>query len=234
MSSETTSPLTFDLQQDLLNKLKQVQQTVGARSLSEVVRYAVSVFDPSGLDLKPLSHRQISVRLSSELRERLVRLSKQQKVSVGELLRAALDSLPTELSDFNLKQTMPKKKSIPKKKAAKKVAKKAPVKKTVKKAVKKAAPKKKVAAKKAVKKAAKKVAKKAPAKKTVKKAVKKAAPKKKVAAKKAAKKAPAKKVLKKAVKKKAVKKAEPKKAAPKKGVKKAAPKKKAKKKAKKK
>ena len=197
MSSETTSPLTFDLQQDLLNKLKQVQQTVGARSLSEVVRYAVSVFDPSGLDLKPLSHRQISVRLSSELRERLVRLSKQQKVSVGELLRAALDSLPTELSDFNLKQTMPKKKSIPKKKAAKKVAKKAPAKKTVKKAVKKAAPKKKVAAKKAAKKApTKKVLKKAVKKKAVKKAEpKKAAPKKGV--KKAAPKKKAKKKAKK-------------------------------------
>ncbi|CAA6696815.1 Unannotated, partial [Lentimonas sp. CC19] len=142
MSSETTSPLTFDLQQDLLNKLKQVQKKVGARSLSEVVRYAVSVFDSSGLDLKPTSHRQISVRLSTELRGRLVRLSKQKKVSVGELLRAALDSLPTELSDFNLKQTMPKKKTTTKKKAAPKVVKKAPVKKAVKKAVKKKAVKK--------------------------------------------------------------------------------------------
>ena len=228
MSSETTSPLTFDLQQDLLNKLKQVQKEVGARSLSEVVRYAVSVFDSSGLDLKPSSHQQISVRLSSDLRQRLVRLSKQKKVSVGELLRAALDSLPTELSDFNLKQTMPKKKTTTKKKVAKKVAKKAPAKKAVKKAVKKAAPKKKVAAK-------KKAVKKAAPKKVVKKAVKKAAPKKKVAAKKkAVKKAAPKKVVKKAVKKAAPKK---KVAAKKKAVKKAAPKKavkKAKKKAKKK
>ena len=199
MSSETTSPLTFDLQQDLLNKLKQVQKEVGARSLSEVVRYAVSVFDSSGLDLKPSSHQQISVRLSSDLRQRLVRLSKQKKVSVGELLRAALDSLPTELSDFNLKQTMPKKKTTTKKKVAKKVAKKAPAKKAVKKAVKKAAPKKKVAAK---KKAVKKAVKKAAPKKVVKKAVKKAAPKKKVAAKKkAVKKAAPKKAVKKAKKK---------------------------------
>ncbi len=203
MSSETSSPLTFDLQQDLLDKLKRLQKKVGARSLSEVVRHAVSVFDSSDLDLKTSSHRQISVRLSSELRQRLVRLSKQKKVSVGELLRAALDSLPAELSDFNLKQTMPKKKTTTKK-AAKKVVKKAPAKKAVK---------KKVAPKKAAKKT---VAKKAAPKK---KAVKKAAPKKAAPKKKAVKKA----APKKAVKKKTVKK----KAGTKRGVKEAGPKKKA-------
>ena len=208
MSSETTSPLTFDLQQELLDKLKQLQKKVGARSLSEVVRYAVSVFDSSDVNLKISSHRQISVRLSSELRQRLTRLSKQKKVSVGELLRAALESLPAELSDFNPQQTMPKKKTTTKK-ATKKIAKKAPAKKAVK---------KKVAPKKATKKTVAKKA--APKKKAVKKAVKKVA----------------KKVVKKAApKKKAVKKKTVKKAAPKKAVKKAAPKKKAaKKKAKKK
>ena len=218
MSSENTSPLTFDLQQDLLDNLKRVQKKVGARSLSELVRYAVSVFDSSNVDLKSTAHRQISVRLSSDLRRRLVRMSKQKKVSVGELLRAALESLPTELSDFNLKQTMPKKKTT-KKKVAKKVAKKAPVKKAVKKKVapKKATPKK-VAKKPAKKKATPKKAVKQPAKKkAVKKTVKKAAPKKK---------AVKKKVVKKAAPKKAVKKAAPKK----KAVKKKAVKKKAKKK----
>ncbi|MDG1302357.1 MAG: CopG family transcriptional regulator, partial [Opitutae bacterium] len=194
MSSETTSPLTFDLQQDLLDKLKHLQEKVGARSLSEIVRYAVSVFDFSDIDLKASVHRQISVRLSSELRQQLTRLSQQKQVSVGELLRAALESLPPELSDFNPKKTMPKKKTTTKK-ATKKIAQKAPAKKAVKKKVapkkatkktvaKKAAPKKKVV-KKAIKKVAKKVVKKAAPKKAVKKAapkkaVKKAAPKKAV------------------------------------------------------
>ena len=134
MSSETTSPLTFDLQQELLDKLKQLQKKVGARSLSEIVRYAVSVFDSSDIDLKASVHRQISVRLSSELRQRLTRLSQQKQVSVGELLRAALESLPAELSDFNPKQTMPKKKKTTKK-ATKKIAKKAPAPKAVNKKV---------------------------------------------------------------------------------------------------
>ena len=197
MSSETTSPLTFDLQQELLDKLKQLQKKVGARSLSEIVRYAVSIFDSSDIDLKASVHRQISVRLSSELRQRLTRLSQQKQVSVGELLRAALESLPAELSDFNPKQTMPKKK-ITTKKATKKIAKKAPAKKAVN---------KKVAPKKATKKTVAKKA--APKKKAVKKAVKKAAPKKavkKAAPKKVAKKVAPKKVAKKAAPKKVLKK----------------------------
>ena len=196
MSNKKSTPLSFDLQQDLFGKLKEIQRQTGARSISEVVRYAVSHLDASELKLSNKSHRQISVRLSDELRQRLVKLSKQQKVSVGELLRAALDSLPDQLPGFNPETIMPKKKAT-----KKKVVRKAPAK---KKAVKKKAVKKTV--KKAVKKVAKKkVAKKAPKKKAAKKAVKKKAVKK-VAKKKVAKKAVKKKVAKKAPKKKAAKK----------------------------
>ncbi|MEN8733356.1 MAG: ribbon-helix-helix protein, CopG family, partial [Lentimonas sp.] len=155
MSSETTSPLTFDLQQDLLDKLKKMQRKSGLRSISEVIRYAVSVFDSSSLVKDTSSHRQISVRLSTDLRQRLLKLSKQKKVSVGEILRAALNSLPAKLSDVHPELIMPKKKATTKK-VAKKVTKKAPAKKKAvkkkvakkaapKKAVKKAAPKKKAA-----------------------------------------------------------------------------------------
>jgi len=151
MSNKSTSPLTFDLQQDLLGKLKEIQRQTGARSLSEVVRYAVSHMNAAKLKLGNAEHRQISVRLSPELRQRLIKLSKQKKVSVGELLRSALDCLPDQLPGFSPETIMPKKKATKKKVAAKKVAPKAPAK---KKAV-----TKKVAAK-PVKKAAKKAAKK--------------------------------------------------------------------------
>ena len=197
MSNKKSTPLSFDLQQDLFGKLKEIQRQTGARSISEVVRYAVSHLDASELVLSKTSHRQISVRLSDELRQRLAKLSKQQKVSVGELLRAALDSLPDQLPGFNPETIMPKKKATKKKvvrkaPAKKKAVKKKAVKKTVKKAVKKVAKKKvakKAVKKKAVKKKAvkKKVAKKAPKKKVAKKAPKKKAAKKKVAKRKAKK-----------------------------------------------
>ena len=204
MSNKKSTPLSFDLQQDLFVKLKEIQRQTGARSISEVVRYAVSHLDASELKLSNTSHRQISVRLSDKLRQRLVKLSKQQKVSVGELLRAALESLPDQLPGFNPETIMPKKKATKKKVVRKAPAKKKAVKKVVKKAV------KKVAKKKAVKKAVKKVAKKKAVKKVAKKKVAKKAVKKKavkkVAKKKVAKKAPKKKVAKKAPKKKAAKK----------------------------
>ena len=189
MSNKKSTPLSFDLQQDLFAKLKEIQRQAGARTISEVVRYAVSHLDASKLKLSNTSHRQISVRLSDKLRQRLVKLSKQQKVSVGELLRAALDSLPEQLPGFNPETIMPKKKATKKKVAAKKkVVRKAPAsKKAVKKKVAKKAPKKKVAKKAVKKKAVKKVAKKKVAKKAPKKKVAKKAPKKKAAKKKVAK-----------------------------------------------
>ena len=221
MSSDSTSPLTFDLQQDLYEKLVEVQNRVGANTLSEVIRYAVSLLEERNLKPSPKTSRQVSVRVSQELRIRLERLSRRNKSSLGEILRVALDALPDGLSAFHPETTttttMPKK--VTKKKAVKKAARKAPA----KKAVKKKAPAKKAVKKKAVKKAVKK---KAPAKKAVKKkAVKKKAVKKAVK-KKAVKKKAAKKAVKKAVKKKAAKKAVKKKAPAKKAVKKKAAKKK--------
>lgn len=221
MTQVATSPLTFDLHLDLLIKLQELQRQSGVRSISEIIREALAVFNPGKLSEKSKKHRQISVRLPNELRRHLGQLSRKHKLSAGEILREALLEISKADSSFNPKtKTMPKKK-VTKKKAAVKAVRKAPAKKkAVKKAVKKAPAKK--AAKKAVKK-------KAPAKKkAVKKAVKKKAPAKKKAVKKAVKKkAPAKKAAKKAVKKAVKKKAPAKKKAVKKAAKKKAPAKKA-------
>ncbi|MFW5874301.1 MAG: CopG family transcriptional regulator [Verrucomicrobiota bacterium] len=211
MRSPSASPLTFDIEQALLGKLRALQAQTGARSVSELIRYGVSVFDPSTLESERPTHRQISVRLSPDMREQLHRLSRRKKMSVGEVLRAVIDALPANISGFNPGTTMPKKKTT-KKAAAKKAVKRAPAK---KKAVqKKAAAVTKKAAKKAVKKkVAKKVVKKAAKKTAAKKAVKKKAAKKKAAKKTAVKKKAAKKT---AAKKKAVKAPAKKKAAKKK------------------
>jgi hypothetical protein len=198
-----SSPLTFDLKADLLSKLESARKKLGVGSKSEVIRYAISVFDYSSYQSSVQEHRQISVRLPLKQKASLLKIARQKKVSVGELLRAALESLPANVAGAE-KQTQTKKVE-PMKKATKKAARKAPAKKAAKRAVKKVAKR----AKKAVKKAVKKVARKAKAaKKAVKKAVKRKAParkaaKKRAPAKKAAKRrAPAKK----AAKKKAAKK----------------------------
>ena len=43
MSSDSTSPLISDLQQDLMDKLPKVQRRIGAHLISVVVRFAMSV-----------------------------------------------------------------------------------------------------------------------------------------------------------------------------------------------
>jgi len=186
------SPLTFELDADLLAKLERYLKRKDVRSYSAVVRYALTDFDFSKVAPQKRPLKQISVRLSDDLRTSIQRISSARGMSLGELLRIALSALPnapTAETISNIIQTNMAKR---------------PTKKSVRKVAKKAA--KKAVAKKATKKAAKKVIKKAPAKKVAKKAVKKVA-------KKAAKKAPAKKAAKKAVKKVAAKKAPAKKAA---------------------
>lgn len=212
--SAESSPLTFDLKADLIAVLDKYQKQLGV-SKSEIIRYAIAGFDYAGFAPAVESHRQISVRLPLKQKKDLVKLAKTKKVSIGELLRAALETLPTVpgKSGIEKPEPAPKKpaKKAAKKAAAKKAAKKAPAKKATKKA-----------AKKKVVKAAKKVAKKAVKKSPAKKAAKKVAAKKAPAKKAAAKKAPAKKAAKKAAAKKApAKKAAAKKAPAKKAAKKA-------------
>lgn len=153
------SPLTFDLPVSLIDKITSAQTKMGLASTSEVVRLALAKFNFDRYESDREEHRQISVRLPGDMKTVLTRTSKKKKVSVGELLRAALDDLSV------VKVAKPKvakgKKKTPVKKAAA-PAKKAPA----KKAVAKKAPAKKAAKKAPVKKAS---TKKVPAKKTKKK-----------------------------------------------------------------
>ncbi len=84
------SPLTFDLDSKLLLRLKAEQKRTGGRPLSEIVRAAVANFDASSYTPEANEHRQISVRIPEADRRKLVRTAKSRKVSVGEVVRAAL------------------------------------------------------------------------------------------------------------------------------------------------
>ncbi len=192
-----TAPLTFDIGGVLLGKIEGLQQKAKVSSKSEVIRYALSQFDFSGVTITPKSSKQISVRLSTKAKAELLKNSKKLKVSVGELLRLAVEGLPKKIAAGVIAPVAAPKKAV-KKAAPKKAAKKKVAKKAAKKAAPQKAAPKKAAKKAAPKKAAKKAApvKAAPKKKVAKKAVKKAAPKK------VAKKAPAKKAAKKKAKKK--------------------------------
>ncbi len=196
LEKRSVTPLTFDVNVEQLKKIEVILNQNDAGTISEAIRLAVDSFKLKKYNPKERAHRQISVRLPRKTRNFLLKLSRRKGVSVGELLRAALDSLPTKTRKGNItttkKSTMAVKKRAKKRAAAKKRAparkkaakKRAPAR---KKAAKKRAPARKKAAKKKVakKKAAKR---KAPARKKAakKKAVKRKAPARKKAAKKKA------------------------------------------------
>lgn len=125
-----SSPLTFDLKVELLAKIEKVRSAQGFASTSAAVREALAQFDFASYSPKKEKHRQISVRLPASRKRELVRISKQKGVSVGELLRVALDSLSmrpvTGAASPKTKpdEPMKKKAKAPAKKAAKKAKKK--------------------------------------------------------------------------------------------------------------
>jgi hypothetical protein len=92
-NNNAPSPLTFDLPVSLIGKLGAHQKKLGLKSASEVVRLAIGEYDYNEFKTSSEEHRQISVRLPADMKSKLAKFSKKKKVSVGELLRVAIDSL---------------------------------------------------------------------------------------------------------------------------------------------
>ncbi|MCE2862771.1 MAG: hypothetical protein RIR76_1425 [Verrucomicrobiota bacterium] len=96
--SKPSRPLTIDLPTSLIEKIELCRRGSGFASNSEVVRAAISEFDFATCRPEQEQHRQISVRIAPEQRAALQRYSRQKDVSVGELLRMAIDALTTRKS----------------------------------------------------------------------------------------------------------------------------------------
>ena len=92
-TSSNASPLTFDLPVSLIDKISSAQSKLGLASTSEVVRVAIAKFNFDKFEPDVEEHRQISVRLPADMKALLSKQSKKKKVSVGELLRVALEGL---------------------------------------------------------------------------------------------------------------------------------------------
>lgn len=95
-SASTPAPLTFDLPATLIDKVQSAVRSngPGPKSVSEVVRLAVTEFDFDTFNPVREPHRQISVRLPGDLRTLLNRTARRKRASLGELVRAALEALP--------------------------------------------------------------------------------------------------------------------------------------------
>ena len=96
--SKPSRPLTIDLPTSMIVKIELCRRGSGFSSNSEVVRAAISEFDFATCRPEQEKHRQISVRIAPEQRAALQRYSRQKDVSVGELLRMAIDALTARKS----------------------------------------------------------------------------------------------------------------------------------------
>jgi hypothetical protein len=95
-TAQESSPLTFDLKEELLAKIDGARAALDLSTNSEVIRHAIESFDFSSYEAPVKAHRQISVRLRLDTKQRLVKLARKNDVSVGELLRTAIDALPAK------------------------------------------------------------------------------------------------------------------------------------------
>lgn len=95
-STPAPAPLTFDLPVSLLAKIEAQRKKLGLGSISEVVRLAVDSYDPTSYESEAEEHRQVSVRISAQAKTALGKAARKQKVSVGELVRAAVEALPAK------------------------------------------------------------------------------------------------------------------------------------------
>ena len=96
------------------------QQRSGLTNLSKVIRHALESYSDSRPNVETIASRQVSFRVPSELRTRITRQAKNARVSVGRIVRMALQALPSNPTTIQNKE-----KTMAKKKAAKKATKKA-------------------------------------------------------------------------------------------------------------
>lgn len=94
-SRKPSAPLTFDLPESLIARIETVRKGHGFTTASEVVRTAIASYDFEDCEPTRDPHRQISVRITSDQRAMLKRYARQKDASVGELLRLALEAMPT-------------------------------------------------------------------------------------------------------------------------------------------
>ena len=95
-TKKSSAPLTFDLPLALIAKIKSIRNGHGLKTASDVVRLAMERFDFEKCQPVQVTHRQISVRITSDQRAMLKRYARKKDASVGELLRLALEELPVK------------------------------------------------------------------------------------------------------------------------------------------
>jgi hypothetical protein len=117
------SLITVSLPPKLHSEVVAFQHRSGLSTLSEAIRLALARYDDSRPSLETTRSRQVSFRVPSELRTRITRQARNARVSVGRIVRVALQALPSNPTTIQKKDTTMAKKKAAAKKSAKKATK---------------------------------------------------------------------------------------------------------------
>jgi Arc/MetJ-type ribon-helix-helix transcriptional regulator len=94
--NHVSAPLTFDLPVSLIAKIQTCRRGHSLKTVSEVIRLALEKYDFEAYRPEQDPHKQISVRISARQRSALRRYARAKNASVGELIRLAVESLPSK------------------------------------------------------------------------------------------------------------------------------------------
>ena len=112
MADKESRPFPVTIEVEFLDRLSEPVRDGRAKSVSAIIRTALEEYDFSNVVVVKPSQLQISVRLPSDIRKTLKKVSKAKHTSIGQLVRAAVED------------HLPKLEAAAKKSASKSVAKK--------------------------------------------------------------------------------------------------------------
>jgi predicted DNA-binding protein len=118
MPDTIARPFPVTIEVEFLDRLSEPVREGRAKSVSAIIRTALEQYDFSNVVVMRPSQLQISVRLPSEIRKNLKKISRTKHTSIGQLVRAAVEAyLPKLEKALSAKKT---KKSKAKKSVANK------------------------------------------------------------------------------------------------------------------
>ncbi|MBL9216194.1 MAG: hypothetical protein JNG83_12015 [Opitutaceae bacterium] len=96
MPTKSAKPFPILMELEFLDRLSEPVREGRARSVSALIRDALERYDFANVVVVHPAQLQISVRLPTELRRQLKKVSRSKHTSVGQLVRAAVEAyLPT-------------------------------------------------------------------------------------------------------------------------------------------
>lgn len=92
MSREDNAPFALQFEVEFLDRLNEPVREGKAKSVSEIIRAALDRFNLENVVVVRSPQVTISVRLPAEIRRDLKRVAREKHTSVGQLVRAAVES----------------------------------------------------------------------------------------------------------------------------------------------